>query len=287
MSFQPDFRTAKSLSIVEEIIEIIADETDDARQSAAFVKWLAFQKQFWKYSWNNVLLIAFQAKQYGFEVTKVAGATKWRDMGRKPTSEAWKERLWILAPVIRKIEDQTTGKEKSVLIGFTSAYVFDVSQTEGEELPSLEYRHTGDDEGLCDALEVEYDRRQIDLDYISEAEMIEEFGSACKGVSMGDKVRILDTLTGAECAATLAHELAHSILHFGPGNRLDFEHSRSTAEIEAESIAACVLGAWGLEYKASAMYLAGWGGDAVKVRESMNRIAHTSKSILSNILPAS
>lgn len=285
--FQPDFRTAKSLSIVEEIIDILADETDDARQSVGFNKWLAFQKSFWKYSWNNVLLIAFQAKQYGISVTKVAGATKWREVGRKPTAEAWGERFWILAPCFKKIEDRDTGKEKSILVGFTSAYVFDVSQTEGDELPSLNYRHAGDDEGLCDALEAEYDRRGIDFDYISEEEMIEEFGAASKGVTTKDKVRILDTLTGAECAATLAHELAHSILHFAKDDQLDWDHSRSTAEIEAESIAACVLGGWGLDYKASAMYLAGWGGDRAKVKDSMNRIAHTSKSILTAILPVS
>lgn len=283
--FQPDFRTQKSLDVIDEIIEIIADETNVVRQSNAFCKWLAFQKNFWSYSWNNVLLIAYQAKQYGFTATKVAGATKWKEMGRKPTSDAWKERLWILAPVMRKIEDPITGKEKTILIGFTSAYVFDVSQTDGEELPKLDYRHVGDDNGLSVALENEYARRGIELVYLSPEEMTEEYGGTCNGVCMGEKVSILATLTGAEKAATLAHELAHSILHFGPDSQLDWDHSRSTAEIEAESTAACILGAWGLEFSASSLYLAGWGGDKEKVRFSMSRIASTSKSILTAILP--
>jgi hypothetical protein len=63
------------------------------------------------------------------------------------------------------------------------------------------------------------------------------------------------------------------------------DHSRSRAEIEAESVAACVLGAWGLEWQRSAFYIACWEGDKEKVKASMTRIANTAKNILSTILP--
>lgn len=279
-----DARTAKSLAIVDDLITMIADSTDEARQGAVFNRWLTIQKAFWRYSWNNTMLMAYQAKQYGFELSNVAGATKWRGMGRTVKAEAWGQRLWILAPIFKDLTDKETGKTRKALIGFRSVYVFDQSQTEGADLPTLDYRAQGDDAGLVTALEGEYARHGIELTYVDPTLMRAMYGDA-KGVSMGKTVRILNSLQGSERAATLAHELAHSLLHFSDDNRLLPDHSRSQAEIEAESVAACVLGAWGLDWEPSLLYLACWGGDKEKVRQSMTRIAGTSKRILENILP--
>lgn len=280
----PDARTTKSLAIVDDLVTLIADQADAARQSAVFTRWLNVQKSFWRYSYNNTLLMAYQAKGYGFALSNVGGATKWRNLGRTVKADAWSKRLWILAPIFKKITDRDTGKEVSILSGFRSVYVFDESQTEGEPLPDLAYRTKGDDAGLVAALEGEYARHGIALAYMDPALMGALYGEA-KGVSMGKSVRVLNTLEGSERAATLAHELAHSLLHFGSDNRLLPDHSQSQAEIEAESVAACVLGAWGLDWEPSAMYLAAWGGNKERVRESMQRIAATSKKILEKILP--
>ena len=280
-----DLRTTKSLDIVETLVSMIADQTNEARSSAAFNRWIEVQKSFWRYSWNNTLLMAYQAKGYGFPLTRVAGSTKWQSMGRKVTGAAWGQRLWILAPVFKKIEDKSTGETRNLLTGFRSVYVFDQSQTEGDDLPKLDSAAKGGDAGLVAALEGEFARKGIDLSYFSPALMRASHGGAL-GVSMGKTVRILDTLQGAERASVLAHELAHSILHFKDGSSLDRDHSTSTMEIEAESISACILGAWGLDWRPQAMYLAAWGGDKTRVRESMGRIASTAKSILERILPA-
>jgi len=279
-----DIRTEKSLDIVETLVSMIADQTNEAKASAAFTRWIEVQKSFWRYSWNNTLLMAYQAKSYGFPLTRVAGSTKWQAMGRKVTGQAWGQRLWILAPVFKKIEDKSTGETRNLLTGFRSVYVFDQSQTEGEDLPKLDSAAKGGDNGLIAALEGEFARKGIDLSYFSPALMRASHGGAL-GVSMGKTVRILDTLQGAERASVLAHELAHSILHFKDGSSLDRDHSTSTMEIEAESISACILGAWGLDWRPQAMYLAAWGGDKTRVRESMGRIAGTAKSILERILP--
>ena len=279
-----DTRTAKSLAIVDNLITMIADQTNEAKASAAFTRWIEVQKAFWRYSWNNTLLMAYQAKAQGFSLSNVAGATKWRSMGRTVKRDEWNNRLWILAPLFKDITDRETGKTRKALVGFRSVYVFDQSQTEGDELPTLEYRSKGDDAGLVGALEGEYARHGIELTYVDPTLMSAMHGGA-KGVSMGKTVRILNTLQGSERAATLAHELAHSLLHFDENNNLAPDHERSQAEIEAESVAACVLGAWGLDWKPSAMYLACWGGDKDKVRQSMTRIANTSKRILEHIIP--
>ena len=279
-----DARTSRSLAIVDDLISLIADQTDETRQGAVFTRWLEIQKSFWRYSYNNTLLMAYQAKSYGFQLSKVGGATKWTSLGRKVKGEAWNQRLWILAPVFKKITDRETGVEKSILNGFRSVYVFDQNQTEGADLPTLDYRTKGDDKGLVKALEGEYVRHGIALEYHRQSTMDTKWNGA-KGVSTGKVVHISSALRGAEKASTLAHELAHSLLHFREDNTLHPDHSRSRAEIEAESVAACVLGAWGLDWKPSTMYLAAWDGDKEKVRASMQSISSASKKILEKILP--
>lgn len=280
----PDARTEKSLSIVDRIVSMIGDQTDEARASETFRRWLKYQQSFWRYSWNNTMLLAFQARQYGITLSQVGGSTKWNGLGRKVKGEEWDRRLWILAPVFKTIQDKATGRDKSILCGFRSVYVFDASQTEGADLPTLDYRAKGDDKGLIAALENVYRDNGIKVEYHRKSTMESKWGGA-KGVCTGKNVHIDASLKGAEKAGTLAHELAHALMHFRDDGKLDADHSRSQAEIEAESVAACVLGAWGLDWQPSSFYIACWGGDNKRVRESMTRIANTSKAILSSILP--
>lgn len=276
-----DRHTDDSLAIVDSIIGMIADEVDTVKAGAVFTRWLEVQKNFWSYSFSNAMLIAFQARRMGFQASRVAGYGTWKSLGR--WVKAGEKAIWILAPNFRKVEDRATGDKKNIVTGFRSVTVFDVSQTEGEALPVLDWRnHEEDDRGLSMLLAAEYAMRGIDLQFISAEEMAQTCPGA-NGFSRGKEVRILDTLTGVERASTLAHELAHSILHFQDGSALERDHSRSVMEIEAESIAACVLGGFGLEWKASAMYIACWKGDRDSIKKSMNRIANTSKQILSAI----
>ena len=280
-----DKQAEASLNIVDNIVGQIGNVTDEAKASGIFKRWLKYQQSFWRYSAYNVMLLAYQARQYGINLSRVGGSTKWQSHGRKVKGEEWSRRLWILAPVFKKVEDKNGG-EKSILAGFRSVYVFDKSQTEGEETPALDYRAHGDDMGLVSALENVYHDQGIALSYVNDSLMDTLYGPECNGVCIeGKTVRVRESVTGAARAGTLAHELAHSMLHFKDDGRLDRDHSRSTAEIEAESVSACVLGAWGLEWQQSAFYLACWGGDKEKVKASMSRIANTSKNILSSILP--
>jgi hypothetical protein len=268
---------------VKESVNEIADLTDEAAASGAFRKWLKFQSAFHQYSYYNSMLIAIQCPT----ATRVMGGKSWQNVGRKVRGPEWKKKVWILAPILRPVDPPRytkDGKPAKELKGFRNVYVFDVAQTDGEPLPELNYRTAGDDDGLCDALEREFERRNITLEYA------DSLGGA-KGTSAGGKVCILKSLEGAERAATMAHELAHEILHWAPTGGRPTEpgwyskHSRSVKEIEAESTAAVILGAWGLDYTASPMYLAAWQGDGKKVRESMSGIVRATKDILRNILP--
>ena len=259
--------------MIDNLCEEIADLADEAKASEAFQSWLKVQTAFHKYSWNNTALIYIQSNRHGFKASKVMGAKKWQTLDRKVKGDQWRKKLWILAPIFKK--DEETGESR--IAYFRNVYVFDVSQTEGKPLPKLEYRVTGDDSGLVAALEAEYKRRNISLEYV------EDLGGA-RGASYGGKVKILTSLEGAERAATLAHELAHEILHWEDDGKLAPNHTRSAVEIEAESAAMVIMGAWGLEYKPGAMYLASWQGDKAKVKESMKAIVKASKSVLEAIL---
>lgn len=262
-----------ALKMIDGLLDRIADLADEAQASESFQQWLKVQSAFHKYSWNNTALIYIQSSKKGFVPTKVAGAKKWQKMGRTLKSGVFRSgKLWILAPVFRK--DDNGDK---VMRGFRNVYVFDVSQTQGEPLPELEYRFKGDDAGLVSALEAEYARRNILLEYV------EGLGGP-KGVSRGGHVQILSTLEGAERAATLAHELAHEILHWGEDRRLPETHTRSTMEIEAEACSMVILGAWGLDYEPGAYYLAAWKGNRDRVKESMQAIAKGAKSVLSEVM---
>ena len=267
--------------MVDALIADIAQLTDEAKASDSFQDWLKVQSAFHHYSWYNSALIMIQAQRHEFTSTRVAGAGAWKKLGRTVDRDNFKrKKLWILAPLFRN-EDDGSGNKK--LIGFRNVYVFDVSQTTGDDLPELQWRQKGDDGGLCEALEAEYERRGIKLEYV------DGLGGA-NGTSSGGHVRILESLSGQERAGTLAHELAHEILHWAPGGGRPTEpgwyenHSRSTKEIEAESTSAVIMGAWGLDYSPSAMYLACWKGDSKKVKESMKSIQRASKDILSHIM---
>ena len=273
--------------MVDALIADIGQLTDEAKASDTFQRWLKSQAAFHSYSWYNTGLIMIQSQRHDFVATQVAGAGAWKKLGRVVDLDNFKRRkLWILAPIFKSLDPPqvgSDGKERKQLAGFRNVYVFDISQTTGDEIPKLEWRQKGDDGGLCDALEVEYERRGIKLEYV------DGLGGA-NGTSSGGHVRILESLVGAERAGTLAHELAHEILHWAPDGGRPTEpgwydnHSRSTKEIEAESTAAVIMGAWGLDYSPSAMYLACWKGDSKKVKESMKSIQRASKDILSHII---
>jgi hypothetical protein len=259
------------------LVNQIAAETDEAKQSEHFKRWVSYQSKFHHYSFHNTLLIMAQMP----EATKVAGYKTWRDMGRQVVE---KGKIRIFYPRFKNKEVEVTRDDGSVetekqrrLTGFGVTTVFDISQTVGDPLPELEYRTEGDDKGTVPLLERMVQNLSIQLEYVDTLQ------GGAKGCSKGGEINVLSSLQGAERAATLTHEIAHELLH--QGAEFDpFEHSRSTKEIEAEATAAVVLSALGLDMSASKFYLACWKGDGEKVRKSMDAIGKASKKILEFVL---
>lgn len=228
--------------------------------------------KFHHYSFGNQWLIAFQRP----EASLVAGYKRWQELGRHVRKG--EHGIAILAPMkcSRTVERQDGTEERvSFLRGFRVVHVFDVSQTEGEDLaldalrPSL--LEGSEPEGLWAALErfasVKVDR--------------EECGSA-NGFFDGSRIVVRPDLEGAQACKTLAHEIAHSILHAD----LDAAtRDRGRAEVEAESAAYIVLRACGVEADGySFPYVASWASGQVKtVTETAERVIATARQILDGI----
>src|SRR5580658_3661015 len=110
----------------------------EAGHSDALTAYLNAMSRFHRYSFGNVLEIARQRP----DATHVAGFWKWKELGR--SVKKGEKGIRILAPIVglrRKKQEEAdkdiTRQNQSVLVGFRSTYVFDVSQTEGAELPEL------------------------------------------------------------------------------------------------------------------------------------------------------
>jgi hypothetical protein len=161
-----------------------------------------------------------------------------------------------------------------VLVGFRPVYVFDVSQTEGAELPNLNERVKGE-AGV-------YRERLIDFT-ISQGITLEfkESIAHALGMSYGGKIAIFPGQEPAEEFSTLVHELAHEMLHKAERRTAT---TKTVRETEAEAIALVVSQTIGLDAgRASADYIHLYHGNAALLAESLEVIQKTSALILSAI----
>jgi antirestriction protein ArdC len=133
---QPQQRQTAKEIIAANVKELIAQL--EAGHSNALTAYLDAMSRFRNYSFGNVLEIARQRPN----ATRVAGLYAWNQLGRKV--KKGERGIRILAPIIgiKRKTDEEAAKDpayqnKPVLVGFRNAYVFDVSQTEGAELPAM------------------------------------------------------------------------------------------------------------------------------------------------------
>ena len=243
---------------------------------------LEVSARFHNYSFNNQLLIYLQCP----EATRVAGYRAWQRLGRQVRKG--ERGIKILAPCRRHMSpvkaegEQDEAERVEILTGFRVVHVFDVSQTEGDELADVRPRRlTGEvPQQLIDALE----RRVTDEGFTIRREAIAR--SARNGYADFERhlVVLRDDLSGAQAAKTLIHELAHVLLH----QDTDLSE-RDIAEVEAESVAFVVSSSMGLDTSDySFPYVARWGGgDAELVAATAGRVVAAARNLLASIGHAS
>jgi antirestriction protein ArdC len=243
--------------------------------SEGLTAYLTAMGRFHNYSFGNILEIARQRPN----ATRIAGMYAWNQLGRKVRKG--ERGIRILAPVIgvRRKKDLEAEKDirtqnQAVLVGFRSAYVFDVSQTEGKDLPELSERVTGN--------VGEYRERL--LDFIAAQGIRLEFKESIApalGMSYGGRIAVLPGQGAAEEFSTLVHELAHEMLHKAERRTAT---TKTVRETEAEAIAFVVGKTIGLSTgRASADYIHLYHGNAALLAESLEVIQKASAVILSAI----
>jgi antirestriction protein ArdC len=243
----------------------------EAGHSDALTAYLNAMGRFHSYSFGNVLEIARQRPT----ATKVAGMYAWNQLGRRV--KKGEKGIRILAPIIgikrkpdAEAEKDITKQNTRVLVGFRNAYVFDVEQTEGVELPAMREVY-GDVGQNHDRLVSFIERQGIELVFTEKI-------APALGMSYGGRIAILPGQSEAETFATLLHELAHEMLHKAERRTTTTKVVRET---EAEAIAFVVGKAVGLEVgTASADYIALYHGNASLLIESLEVIQQTSAVIL-------
>jgi N-terminal domain of anti-restriction factor ArdC len=251
----------------------------ESGHSEVLTAYLGAMAKFHTYSFGNIMLIARQKP----DATNVAGLRAWNSLGR--FVKRGEKGIFILAPMIgkKRNEDEAIPEEdkksngESRLYGFRAVYVFDITQTEGKDLPTLT-EVNGDVSGYRERLFKFVESQRVELSF---SERI----APAKGLSHGGKITLLSGMQPAEEFSTLVHEIAHEMLHRGERRTLTTKQVRET---EAEAVAFVVCQSVGLHNgTASADYIQLWHGDANLLRESLEAVQQTAAVILGGIVPDS
>ena len=188
--------------------------------------------------------------------------------------------LYVPFGLIKRKSDMEAQKDITkqntrVLVGFRNAYVFDVSQTDGVDLPELR-EVTGDPGENIHRLGAFLKARGIQLVY-------NEKIAPALGMSYGGRIAILPGQSKAEEFSTLVHEAAHELLHKAERRTAT---TKTVRETEAEAVAFVVGKAVGLMAgTASADYIQLYHGNASLLAESLEVIQQTASVILAALEP--
>jgi hypothetical protein len=291
---ETETRSEEMHSTIEAWIDDLITHIADARASEQFQEWLDAQSRFHEYSYRNTLLI--QRQQPG--ATRVAGYNTWQEEFDRQVTGG-EQAIWIWAPIIAKQcpecgqssrthEDSDCAYDEippeewpTDLVGFRPVPVFDISQTEGAPLPSLETAATGDVGTLISRLTTVAEELSVSVEIVPEQEW--EHGSAtgvCQGLGVPDgtpRVEVRNRGNRADLAVTLVHEYAHALLHAD----VDEDTERTKREVEAEAVAYVVGRHCGLDTNNSALYLAAWATDGPEIiSKRLGRISGTAEELI-------
>ena len=288
-------------SKMDAVMDKLEKGVHDLFNSENYKKYLSTMAKFHTYSFNNTLLIALQRP----DATLVAGYHAWnRNFGRYVKKGA--KGIKIISPVVKKKEEQEKDnmipilapgqtmedyktlhpdkKPEHVSAGFKVSTVFDVSDTDGKELPAIGVKELGG--------QVENYEKMINaLKAISIVPI--EFGnidSGAKGFyNMTDKKIVVQAnMSEVQTIKTLIHEQVHSRLD--DRDKISAEglekRSRNDSEQIAESVAFAVCQHYGIDTSDYSFgYIATWseGKDTKELKASMETIRKTASSMIKEL----
>lgn len=258
-----------------------------------YAEFLKTMSRFHRYSFQNTLLIAMQRP----DATLVAGYRKWQSMGRQVRRGEKGITIVAPAPVKRKREQDVSvqnespvpdgeGKEEeaeTVIPRFKAATVFDIGQTEGRPVETLE------PEELTDAVK----DHDLFLKAIRELSPVpirmDEIEGQAKGFydTGAREIVVQKGMSESQTIKTAVHETCHAMLHDRETMEKEgVQKDQMTREIEAESVAYCVCSAFRIDTSGySFPYIAGWssGRDMKELKASMDTIRETAGKLIDGL----
>ena len=290
----------KPVEKLKEITDRLEQGITELFDSERYKEYLRVMSKFHNYSFNNTLLIAMQKP----DASLIAGFSAWKNNFGRNVMKGQKG-IKILAPSpfkikkeMEKIDPQTQkviigkdGKpvteEKEITIpAFKVVSVFDVSQTEGKEIPDIAVNMlTGDVEHYKEVFAALEKTSPVPVGF----EKIE--GGAHGYYHLEDKRIALDEgMSELQTLKTLIHEIAHAKLHDidlnAPLEDLENRPDRRTREVQAESIAYTVCQHYGLDTSDYSFgYVAGWsaGRELAELKSSLETIRSAAAEIINSI----
>ena len=270
----------EALKMSDDALQELAQALKDGK-SEKLLEYLGMLSRFHQYSFGNCIMIYMQKP----DATLVAGFGRWKELNR--FVKKGEKGIAIFAPLIgKRKKDSESSKSKSVpsdeppkqdakvLYGFRVVFVFDVTQTDGQELP--DFATLGGDPGdKIQRLE------QIIRNHGIELEFVECLPNNSNGMSQGGKISISVHLPKPQMFSTMVHELAHEQLHWGDRRE---STNKVVRETEAEAVAYVVCRAVGLECSTRASdYIQLWSGDDKVLLQSLELIRTVSSKIIAEL----
>ena len=284
---------------VREITDKLEQGIKELFESEKFKEYLTTMSKFYNYSFNNTLLIAMQKP----DATLIAGYTSWQRNFDRHVMKGEKG-IKILAPAPYKAQEEREkidpATQKPVLDAdgkpvtetvevlrpaFKVVSVFDVSQTDGKELPDIAVDElTGSVENYAAFFEALKQESPVPISF-------EDIPGGAKGYfsHVENRIAIQEGMSEIQTVKTAIHEIAHAKLHaikpdekVAPEDRKD----RHTKEVEAESVAYTVCQRYGIETSDYSFgYIAGWSSDkdTKELKGSLETIRSTAAEMIESI----
>jgi hypothetical protein len=259
----------------DQLLEGLSDGIAQLVTSEKWTQYLDAQSRFHTYSPNNVLLIMLQKPC----ATRVAGYRTWQALDHQVMAK--ESALRIFAPMHYKKDAALENEGSSEVRGFKLVPVFDISQTEGPDLPDVVSKLSGI---APDGLFATLTKFAGGIGFRVELPEALESGANGDTTHALGRIRVVASNSEAQQAKTLAHEIGHALLH-DPESPAIKELTRGLMELEAESMAYVICRALGMntgDY--SFGYVVGWAGGAHEamqgIKASTSRIQRATSAVL-------
>lgn len=267
---------------IKEITARLEEGVKGVFDSEKYREYLSFMGKFHRYSINNSILIWIQKPDASY----VAGYKAWQTKFNRNVRKGEKG-IHILAPCPHKIVKPITDAQGNLVeereinyMTYRPTTVFDISQTDGDEVPGICDELTGDVENFDSLMDKLKAVSPVSIEY-------EDIENGALGYfdPVGKRIAVKTGMSQLQTIKTAIHEVAHAILHDRENGEAK-DSNRETKEVQAESVAFTVCTMLGIDTEGySFEYVANWstGREVKELVASMEIIRKTANFIVEGV----